>query len=73
MSGRRGSLYALVPADPNATGPWRTITCPGCGDTVGVLELKLTPNATGTAMRPDVCGTCQPVAHRLEPAVQVRP
>lgn len=67
---RAGSVRQLFPRETRTT-QGRLIECPGCGAHVDIIEIQLTAGATGSSMRPDVCGECQPIAHRLEPVVEL--
>lgn len=68
---RAGSVRSLFPSSPSERPAGRMIVCPGCGERVEIIEIRL--SGTGASMRPDVCGPCQPIAHRLEPVVEVNP
>lgn len=61
----RAQLRVVEPFKPLG----RLIVCPGCGETVDVIEVEL--GGTGSSMRPDLCGLCQPLARKLEPVVEV--
>ena len=62
---RPGALRA-VPHETRTLG--RLITCAGCGETVDVVEVMLTPSATGIALDPERCGECQ---RAPEPVVEL--
>lgn len=61
----RAALRVVEPRKPVG----RLIRCPGCGDDVDIVEIDL--GGTGSSMRPDLCGACQPLARKLEPIVEV--